>query len=466
MTLLVWFRRDLRVQDNPALAQAIEDARASGQAVQAVYLHSPQDEGHWAIGGASRWYLQQSLLAHQQALARLGIPLCCLQGPARAVLHRHAVQNGVTAVYWNRVVEPALAARDAELHKVLMDAGLVVRNFDDDCLLMPEQLRKDDGSPYRVFTPFWRRAQALLEDEPLPRERLAGMPPAAAPALRPDQAAVAALGLLHGYDWHHKLHAYWQPGEAQAHERLQAFLDEPVADYELQRDRPDICGTSQLSPALHFGEISVARVFDQCQQALLFEQREHARTGMRRFLGEIGWREFARHVLHAFPWTADRSLNERFEQAGVWRKDRDGRLLAAWQRGETGIALVDAGMRELWETGWMHNRVRMVVASFLTKNLGIHWRNGARWFWETLVDADLPSNTLGWQWVAGCGTDAAPYYRIFNPDTQALKFDPQQRYRERWLQDRAAVPALVDLKTSRAQALERYRETIRGAAVA
>lgn len=463
MTMLVWFRRDLRVQDNPALMQAIIEAREKGQAVEAVYLHSPGDEGNWAIGGASRWYLHHSLLAHQRSLAELGIPLRCLKGSAREVLNAYAVQIKAARVYWNRVVEPGLEARDSAVRSALMASGVIVRTFDDDCLVMPEQLHKQDGKAYRVFTPFWRRARARLGEESLHQKRLTGAPCPAGTACKVDAAPVAALGLLPEHSWHQKLHAHWQPGEARALERLWNFVEAPIADYETHRDWPDVAGTSRLSPALHFGEVSVVRVFALCEQASLFECHERARAGIQRFLSEIGWREFARHVLHAFPQTTDRSLNERFESEGAWKNDPDGSLLNAWERGETGIALVDAGMRELWETGWMHNRVRMVVASFLTKNLGIHWREGARWFWDTLVDADLPSNTLGWQWVAGCGTDAAPYYRIFNPDTQARKFDPEQRYRKCWLKDEVRNPAIVDLKTSRARALDRYQAVSRAA---
>jgi len=462
MTVVVWFRRDLRVQDNPALMQAIADARQKGLAVEAVYVHSPEDEGEWAIGSASRWYLRHSLVAHQRTLAELGIPVRCFKGDALEVLNAYTAQIEAAGVYWNRVVEPGWESRDQAVRASLQAAGLTVRTFEDDCLIMPEQLRKQEGNPYRVFTPFWRRARSLIDIETLHQRRLGGSPAPIGRVVEADAETVDGLGLLQGHAWHGKLHRHWKPGEAMALENLRAFIESPITDYEIHRDRPDIAGTSRLSPALHFGEVSVARVFALCEQALVFERQERARAGIQCFLSEIGWREFARHVLHAFPQTVDHSLDERFERKGAWREDPAGRLLHAWQRGETGIALVDAGMRQLWETGWMHNRVRMVAASFLTKNMGIHWREGARWFWDTLVDADLPSNTLGWQWVAGCGTDAAPYFRIFNPDTQASKFDPQQRYRWQWLGDEAPHSPIVDLKRSRAEALDRYQSEIRG----
>lgn len=460
MKSLVWFRRDLRLQDNLALAQALKQSLEDGQPPEAVYLHEPQDDGHWVPGAASRWYLHHSLLSLQQDLAAIGVPLRCLTGAVVEALPAYVARLGASQVYWNRLVEPVQETRDEAVRTALEASGVTVKTFDDDCLLMPERLHKSDGSVCRVFTPFWRRATELLGTQAL-NHRLSGPPVKAAQPIGPHTDRVTDLDLLPSHPWHEKLHAHWQPGEAEALRLLADFLQSKVAEYTEQRDMPASSGTSRLSAALHFGEISVVRIHALCEQALVCEQNEQVRSGIHRFLTEIGWREFARHVLHAFPQTPDRSLNERFEREGAWAPDPDDRLLRAWQRGETGIALVDAGMRELWETGWMHNRVRMVVASFLTKNLGIHWSEGARWFWDTLVDADLASNTLGWQWVAGCGTDAAPYYRIFNPDTQAKKFDPEGAYISRWLGNREAGLAMVELKASRAQALERYQSAIR-----
>jgi deoxyribodipyrimidine photo-lyase len=243
---------------------------------------------------------------------------------------------------------------------------------------------------------------------------------------------------------------------------LSGFLQQKVEGYDEHRDLPYYQGTSRLSAALHFGELSVARLFAICQGRLMHEANQGTGRDIQRFLTQVGWREFSRHVLIAFPQTPTISMNRRFEHPGAWVEDVDNRQLLAWQRGETGIPLVDAGMRQLWESGWMHNRVRMVVASFLTKNLGIHWREGAHWFWDTLVDADLASNTLGWQWVAGCGTDAAPYYRIFNPQLQAKKFDPKGEYIHQWSGDEIGLAPLVDLGDSRTQALQRYQVAIRG----
>jgi len=329
-----------------------------------------------------------------------------------------------------------------------------VEIFHDDTLLPPGSVCKTDGSPYRVFTPFWKRARELIGFTD-PSLLLQPAPQRKTNAIEADPACIARLGLLDHNGWHQKLHAYWQPGEQKAYHRLEEFLAGPIHEYDTQRDMPSIDGTSRLSAPLHFGEISVNRVYARCTETLRdpdFEARH--RSSVQRYLTEIGWREFARHVLHANPDSPDTSLDERFESPVVWEKD--DRALSDWQHGQTGVPLVDAGMRQLWETGWMHNRVRMVCASFLVKNLGIHWRNGAQWFWDTLVDADLANNTLGWQWVAGCGTDAAPYYRVFNPELQAQRYDNRRVYIDHWLDGRTVVRPIVDLKSSRQRALQRY----------
>ena len=463
MSILVWFRRDLRVQDNPALARAVADARELRQPLVAVYVHDPQGTGGRAVGAASRWYLDRSLRSLQDSLSALGIPLHLERGSPILRIGALANRLGGRRVYWNRVLEPEQAALDDALTRALLQAGVPVRTFDDDCLIMPEHLRRADGSPYRVFTPFWRRAYGLLEAGGL-HDRLPAKPGAVGEPMPADPTAVDRLGLLDPNAWHRKLGRYWQPGERTALGRWGAFFGDGIQDYDTGRDLPGIPGTSGLSPALHFGELSALRLYAQCAERLAGEADEVARAGIIRFMIELGWREFARHVLHAWPDLPDRSLDRRFDRPDAWEADADGRLLRACQQGETGFSLVDAGMRQLWETGWMHNRVRMVVASFLTKNIGLHWREGARWFWDTLVDADLASNTLGWQWVAGCGTDAAPYYRIFNPETQAQRFDPDYSYRGRWLGEGVRPAPVLDLRSSRERALERYRHAIKNRA--
>jgi len=455
-TVLVWFRRDLRLEDNPALLHAL----ATGRPVAALFIFDPAAASHSAPGGAARWYLHHSLLSLQKDLAAIGVPLRCLAGRPEKAIEQLIQANPVERICWNRVVEPGQAATDAAIRRLLQTKGIKTDLFHGDTLLPPERVHKRDGTPFKVFTPFWRHMQDLLHTQGA-GQQLAPAPEPRDAAVALDPQEVERLQLLDNHPWHHKLHAHWRPGEAQAHELLDRFLQQAVSGYHERRDFPAEPATSRLSSALHCGEISAARIYDTCQMQLAHEPDEERRRGIYSFLSELGWREFARHVLHAFPETPEHSLNPRFERPGAWEPDPDDRLLRAWQRGETGIPLVDAGMRELWETGWMHNRVRMITASLLTKNLGIHWQRGAEWFWDTLVDADLASNTLGWQWVAGCGTDAAPYYRIFNPQLQAKKFDPQGDYIRRWLGDGVRPSPLVDLKVSRERALERYQVAIR-----
>jgi deoxyribodipyrimidine photo-lyase len=449
---LVWFRRDLRLADHPALAWACRDGR---RAVPA-YVHAPHEEAPWSPGAASRWWLHHSLRSLAGELDRAGLALTHLAGDSAEQLLRAAREAGADAIAWNRALEPHLAARDDAIAASLRDAGLQVALFDSGLLHAPERLVKDDGTAYRVFSPFARRLRRTLDGVTV-------TPPPATTSRRSRPLAIDtgldALGLLDAHPWHAGLGDHWRPGEAAAWDRLEAFLADTVAGYDRRRDLPGTPGTSRLSPHLHFGEITPAQALARLEPYLAGEHGPS--TGAERFLSELLWREFAHHVLWHFPDSPQRSLNARYDR-GFWRDD--ARLLELWQRGRTGIALVDAGMRELWQTGWMHNRVRMVAASFLVKQLGLDWRQGAAWFWDTLVDADLANNTLGWQWVAGCGVDAAPYYRIFNPDLQAEKFDAGAGYRQSWLSEsyhRAPPEPVVDLRAARAAALDRYREHIK-----
>jgi len=448
--ILVWFRRDLRLQDNPALCWAL----AQKAAVLPIYIHSPAEEAPWAPGAASRWWLHHSLLELERRLARRGLTLHCLQGNAGEILPVLVRDESVHALAVNGLCEPQLAMRDLSLFSRLADAGIETVTFDANLLFPPDALLNQQGKPYRVFTPFWRKARRLLETNALaPAPALPhGTPAGWTPSSGGGQ--VASLALLDPHPWHHKLHSHWQPGESHALHRLERFIDSGITDYRLQREYPAQPGSSRLSPHLHFGEISPRQIY-QSLLGRIFESGAAEAASIECFLAELGWREFAHHVLWYFPQSSEHSLNPRFTEA-FWV--HDDAALTAWQTGCTGIPLIDAGMRELWETGWMHNRLRMLVGSFLTKNLGIHWLAGARWFWDTLVDADLANNTLGWQWIAGCGVDAAPYQRIFNPQTQATKFDPQQAYVRRWLGDRPYRPPLVDLAESRRQALNRYKK--------
>ncbi len=477
-TTLVWFRRDLRLADNPALRQA---ASAGGKVV-AVYVHAPGEEAPWSPGAASRWWLHHSLAALDADLRRRGIPLTLRHGPALSALAGLAREVGASRVVWNRLYDPATVARDTVVKAGLREQGLEVDSFNAALLCEPWAIRTGAGGPYRVFTPFWRACQGALDAQAVPTAapaRLSGPDPAPASLALPD------LDLLPRQRWDSGLQAAWQPGEDGAQARLAEFCDEWLDQYDAGRNRPDQPGSSRLSPHLHFGEIGPRQCLVAARNVVA--ARPGAQKSAEAFVRELGWREFAHHLLHHFPQTPDQPLDTKFADF-PWAAD--DALLAAWQQGRTGYPIVDAGMRELWTTGWMHNRVRMIAASLLTKNLQQSWVAGARWFWDTLVDADLAANTLGWQWTAGCGADAAPFYRIFNPVLQAERFDPQRVYLRRWLPELARLPdawihrpwqapeavlqaagirlgssypaPVVDFPASRAAALAAYA-TIRGA---
>ena len=423
---LVWFRLDLRLDDNPALHAALD----AGYAPVPVYVHAPEEEGQWAPGAASRAWLHRSLYRLDEELRERGSRLVLRRGPTDAALSALLEETGATAVFWNRKYEPATQPRDAALKKQLLAQELLVQSFNGALLFEPWDLATQQGGPYRVFTPFWRNAQARLR---LPAARPA---PITLPRV-PSAVSSESLGTLRlapAVDWDSGLWGKWQPGESGAREALEIFIDGALRGYLNDRDRPDRTGTSLLSPHLHFGEISPWRIVAELQGARTAANAVHVDG----YLRELGWREFAYHLLHHFPQSATRNLNRRFDRF-EWAK-ADACAMERWQQGRTGVPIVDAGMRELWHTGYMHNRVRMIVASWLTKHMRQHWLHGARWFWDTLVDADLANNTLGWQWVAGTGADAAPYFRVFNPVTQAQKFDPDGRYIARWVPELAAMP--------------------------
>jgi deoxyribodipyrimidine photo-lyase len=444
-TAIVWFRRDLRLADNPALSAACSRA----DRVVLLYVHAPEEEGDWPPGAASRWWLHQSLARLSAALRGRGAELHLRRGPSLEALLAVVRATGAERVYWNRLYEPALAERDAQVESALVAAGVAVESCNSAMLVEPMDVATREGRPYRVFTPYWRACLPRLEEQP----RILPPPRISAAELTAPGPTLDELGLRPTIRWDAGLEAAWIPGEAGALARLEAFCDAILGGYADSRERPDLDGTSRLSPHLHFGEIGPRQCLAAARNALA--GRADRQAGFEAFVRELGWREFAHHVLHHYPHTTGAPLDTRF--AGfAW--DPDPRLLAAWQRGRTGFPIVDAGMRQLWTTGWMHNRVRMIVASLLTKNLRQHWLDGARWFWDTLVDADLASNTLGWQWVAGCGADAAPFFRIFNPLVQAARHDPEGAYAGRWLpaQDTPQHTPVVDLRASRAAALDAY----------
>jgi deoxyribodipyrimidine photo-lyase len=429
MTTLVWFRQDLRIADNPALTAALAD----GTGVIPVYLFAPTEEGAWAPGAASRWWLHHSLDRLSDDLVRLGSRLCLrATDDSLATLIALARECGATRVVWNRRYEPAIIARDQHIKLSLRAAGLDTASYNSGLLREPWSVKTKTGGPFQVFTPFWRHYLAQEEPRgPLPAPR--ALPP---PAGWPASATLEGLGLLPRIDWAAGLRQAWTPGSASAHALLQRFLSEAYDDYATARDQPAMQGTSRLSPHLHLGEISPHEVW-HAVRAFALERGDGAWRDSK-FLAELGWREFAYHLLYHFPRTPEHPLRENYARF-PWAANPAA--TQAWTAGKTGYPIVDAGLRELWHTGWMHNRVRMIAASFLIKDLLINWSDGARWFWDTLVCADLAANTLGWQWVAGCGADAAPFFRIFNPTTQGLKFDPDGTYIRRWVPELARLPA-------------------------
>jgi deoxyribodipyrimidine photo-lyase len=428
--VIVWFRQDLRLADNPALAAAVD----SGRPVLPLFVLDDETPGAWRPGGASRWWLHHSLAALADDLAARGAPLLLRQGRADAVLPELVSGTGAGAVLWNRCYEPFAVARDHHIKAVLKDAGVDTRSFNAALLCEPWQAETGAGGPYKVFTPYWKSVSAGLA--PPPPGPAPG--PIAGLVDAPGGDALDDWGLLPAKpDWAGGLRETWRPGEAGARARLAAFLDDDLAAYAEDRDRPDLSVTSRLSPHLHWGEIGPRQIWHAVQHRADSAKGAQIRTTIVRFLAEIGWREFAHHLLFHYPDLPEANWKSDFD-GFAWRDDPAG--LRAWQRGRTGYPLVDAGMRELWATGWMHNRVRMVAASFLVKHLLIDWRAGEAWFWDTLVDADLANNAAGWQWVAGCGADAAPYFRIFNPIAQGEKFDPDTAYIRRWVPELAGLP--------------------------
>ncbi|MEQ8603881.1 MAG: deoxyribodipyrimidine photo-lyase [Marivibrio sp.] len=431
---LVWFRDDLRLDDHPALA-----ASARRGAVLPLFILEEEAPGESALGGASRWWLHRSLSALAERLNELGAPLLFKRGRAEEIVPTLAREIGVAAVYWNRRYQPWGVAVDKRIKSALKDAGVHAESFNGALLYEPWEVKTKQGGAYGVFTPFWK-AECALGDPPQPTPAPKSLP-SLAPAARPAGEALEDLGLSpSGPDWGAKLSRYWTPGEAGAQARLDAFLDGPVADYPSRRDRPAADGTSRLSPHIHFGEASPRRIWWNALEAARADGGAKMEEGVWAFLREIGWRDFNHNLLFHNPQMPYANYQRKFD-AFPWREDEAG--YRAWTRGLTGYPLVDAGMRELWETGYMHNRVRMLVASFLVKDLLIPWTKGEAWFRDTLVDADLANNVGNWQWAAGCGADAAPYFRIFNPVTQGEKFDPDGDYVRRWVPELKGLPKKV-----------------------
>lgn len=474
MTALVWLRRDLRLTDQAALAAAL----ASGLPLTVLYIHEPESiQGDWAEGAAARVWLKRSLAALDQDLRARGGRLLLRMGDAASVLAQLVAQLNVSQLYWHRLYEPYAVQRDKAIKASLLAQGVKVESFPGYMLNEPWQVKTNVGEVYRVFSPYWRNAVQRLQ----PQDVLAA-PNQIVNAKTKDGKLPKSLTLARlrlsarpkKANWDQHFWQHFQPGEAGAQKMLQCFADGAMASYRQSRDRPDQIGTSRLAAHIHFGEISVNQVLNALLPQKTASNAEHVDAYVR----ELGWRDFSLQLLFHFPHITTEPLNPRFKGFS-WAEENTltRQHLHAWQRGQTGIPIIDAGMRELWQTGWMHNRVRMIVASFLTKNLRLHWLHGAKWFWNTLLDADLANNTQGWQWSAGCGADAAPYFRIFNPVSQGEKFDPQGDYVRRYVPELAhlsagvihqpwkiggvkAYPApIVDLKTTREAALAAYAKS-------
>lgn len=465
-TGIVWFRQDLRLADNPALTAAVNECDT------VIPLFIDESSGNSGLvqseSRASHAWLHHSLTKLNQRLREKGNQLIIRQGSSLECLQTLIQETKATHCYWNRRYDPVGIKVDTEIKQTLK-TQLILKSFQANVLHEPWQLLKKDGTPYRVFTPFWKAAVNLgVVSTPLPE-------PVRIPAFSNtlSSLSLAPLAYPQSTAWAKQMMAHWQTGEDEAQQKLHVFLEEQGQHYKTNRDFPALPATSKLSPHLHFGEISPRQIIYQTQTYLA--ENPSAETSLHHFMSEVGWREFAYHLLYHYPETTSQALDQRFQNF-PWENNQD-EALDHWQKGLTGFPIIDAGMRELWHTGWMHNRVRMIVASLLTKNMLIPWQLGEQWFRDTLVDADLASNVLGWQWVSGCGADAAPYFRIFNPVLQSQKFDNAGEYIRQWVPELAHrdnkkihLPleeneitedypqAIVDLKATRERALNRFKQ--------
>lgn len=425
---IVWFRRDLRITDNPALYYA----RESGAPLAPVFIYDQDLD--YAPGAASQWWLHHSLAALGKDLEKAGAPLMLRRGDSRNMLLEIIEKTGAGAVYWNRRYVAEHIAIDKKLKADLEEKGVDVHSFNGALLREPWEVETKSGTPFRVFTPFWKTLRQLGPSrlKPFPRMRkIDGLKKS------PSSDRLKDWNLTpEKPNWAKEIAKRWTPGEKGARQRLQTFLSDIIENYADGRNRPDQDNTSMLSPHLAWGEISPLQIWRETE--LRMNTEDISRTNGEKFLSELAWREFSYSLLYHNPKLPSAPLQKQFKQF-PWRRDKKGRK--AWREGNTGYPIVDAGMRQLWRIGWMHNRVRMITASFLIKDLLIRWQDGEAWFWDTLVDADLANNSASWQWVAGSGADASPYFRIFNPVTQGEKFDPNGDYVREYVPELADLPA-------------------------
>lgn len=476
---IVWFRQDLRLSDNPALHAAIHSA----DNIIPLYIHNEDESGKWPLGSASRWWLHYSLQSLDTALQKRGSRLIIRHGNSLKVLLELAERTGATHIYCNALYEPSHSRRDHQVKSALRSHAIQVHEYHGNLLFSPDSISNKSGLPYKVFTPFYRACLAFGIDSSVLRKPKKMAPVSSAIT----SIKLQSLGLLPQVKWYTGFSQRWKPGEDGATNLLKNFTKHHLNDYIKSRDFPAIKGTTNLSPHLHFGEISPRQIVAKLEQTAATTGLFVVRNTHDAVIRQLIWRDFAHHILVHFPYTTDKPFNPSYEKF-PWRQTHKS-FFKAWQKGATGIPIIDAGMRELWQSGFMHNRVRMIVASLLTKNANLHWLNGARWFWDTLVDADLANNSLNWQWVAGCGVDAAPYFRIFNPVTQGKRFDPDGDYIRRWIPELDVIPAryihepwktpvalqqqlniqigkdypqpILDLSTTRQQALANYHRSRR-----
>ena len=469
-TAIHWFRQDLRLSDNPAL-----DSAAQYETLIPIYILDEVNSGEFKMGAASKWWLHQSLTKLNESLDG---KLLVYQGNPHEILNKLIEEQEVSYVAWNRCYEPWRIDRDKEIKRNFEDKNVAVESFSASLLWEPWTISKDDGTPYRVFTPFYKKGCLNSEEPRLPAGKV-DLSNLYSEDLSSD--SITDLNLLPTIKWYKSFEEEWNPGEIGAEQNLNSFLDSGLLNYKEGRNFPSQEFVSRLSPHLHFGEISPNEVW---YRAKTKEGISGIEKSLAHFHSELGWREFSYYLLYHFPDLPNKNFQEKFD-IFPWQENEE--FLALWQKGNTGYPIVDAGMRELWQTGYMHNRLRMIVGSFLVKNLLIDWRFGERWFWDCLVDADLASNSASWQWVAGSGADAAPYFRIFNPITQGLKFDPEGEYTKKYVPELRDLPnkylfspweapeniladagielgknypkPMVDLKLSRETALEAFATT-------
>ncbi|MDG2313340.1 MAG: deoxyribodipyrimidine photo-lyase [Alphaproteobacteria bacterium] len=421
--IIHWFRQDLRLTDNPSL----NEASKLGE-VLPLYIFDNVNVDRNSIGGAAQWWLHQQLNSLNKSLDD---KLCILEGDALKLIPDLIAKTGASGIFWNRCYEPWRISRDKILKENILSENIEVRSFNGSLLWEPWEVLKKDGSPYKVFTPFYKRGCMAADPPRTPIHKPKSMKLYSA---KNHSQSLLSLSLLTNKQWEANLAKHWNIGESAAQTQLHTFINRALKNYKNDRDFPAISSTSKLSVHLHWGSISPNMIWYETKK---LQETKNSNIGINTFMSQLAWREFSYSLLYYFPNLPNKNLQSKFDNF-PWRKDR--KLLKSWQKGRTGYPIIDAGMRELWETGYMHNRVRMISGSFLVKNLLMDWRDGEAWFWDTLVDADLANNSASWQWIAGCGADAAPFFRIFNPTRQSQRFDPKGLYIRKWLPEISRLP--------------------------